>query len=381
MTVFDRIQAGISRIAPAKHSGSSGGIGNGGHGMVPFDDDMIVSKPTIVFHTGQIFFNFLAMCCFASVASFQAKWRVGPSGLSGFAIFVSVAGMVLSAFMLLVPVIYEKYDRFVRLARALKEIRVSFILTGTGTTVSLLIAFITTISAFTQPGCKNPDNDPNADKGDDFKKGLDGWCITKKAGSVFFWFAFGFWAASIVMLVLDWRNGKLHRTVPRDPPFTHPPTRSEIGEAEDYDDEESSYHVIPPAQTQQTQPPFRRTTADNSDSPNSPFADNNRYTGYSASNTYSPSVPAASRPSMDAYGAFSDPAPSGFGAGSQAPTSSYGNSPAASSRAPILPEPDMGPQVSRTMQYADPYAAVRAQIGQPTSPTGPPSYDSYGGYR
>jgi len=55
---------------------------------------------------------------------------------------VSVAGMCLSAFMLLVPVAYEKYDKFVRLARALKEVRVGFILTGTGVTFSLLIACV-----------------------------------------------------------------------------------------------------------------------------------------------------------------------------------------------------------------------------------------------
>lgn len=62
------------------------------------------------------------------------------AGLSGFAIFVSVAGMFLSAFMLAVPVIYEKHDKLVRLARALKEVRVGFILTGAGNVVSLLIA-------------------------------------------------------------------------------------------------------------------------------------------------------------------------------------------------------------------------------------------------
>ena len=39
---------------------------------------MIVSKPAVIFHASQIFFNFLAMCCFASVAAFQAKWKVGP---------------------------------------------------------------------------------------------------------------------------------------------------------------------------------------------------------------------------------------------------------------------------------------------------------------
>lgn len=73
-------------------------------------------------------------CCPVRTLPFSA------AGLSGFAIFVSVAGMFLSAFMLAVPVIYEKHDKFVRLARALKEVRVGFILTGAGNVVSLLIA-------------------------------------------------------------------------------------------------------------------------------------------------------------------------------------------------------------------------------------------------
>ena len=119
---------------------------------------MIVSKPAIIFYTAQVFFNFLAMCCFASVASFQAKYKVGPcklsmlslyfqamptrllAGLSAFAIFISVLGIFYSLFVLLVPVIYEKYDKGARLARALKETRVAFILAGTGTAVSLLIS-------------------------------------------------------------------------------------------------------------------------------------------------------------------------------------------------------------------------------------------------
>ena len=50
--------------------------------------------------------------------------------------------MILSAFMLSVPVAYEKYDKFVRLARALKEVRVGFILTGAGLTFSLLISSV-----------------------------------------------------------------------------------------------------------------------------------------------------------------------------------------------------------------------------------------------
>jgi len=345
MPLLDRIQNTMHKVLPEKKQGiplaSSGGIGNG---HAPFEDDMIVSKPTIVFHASQVFFNFLALCCFASCAAFQAKWDVGPSGLSGFAIFVSVAGMFFSLFMLLVPVIYEKYDKFARLARALKELRVMFILSTAGLVVSLLIAFITIISAFTQPGCKNADNDPHADKGDDFKKGLDGFCSTKKAGSVFFLLAFVFWVCTFVLAIMDWRSGKAH---PRDPPFTHPMEASEVDHVSQ-EDEESLYHQPPVAS--------RKSTYDD-DEATSPFSDSNRYSGVPSVSAPSYTTNAAAaqpRPSLDAYGAFSDPPPTGFGATApQLPQPSFGR--------PLSP-PDEGPRISRTMQYADPYAAVRATV-------------------
>ncbi|KAF8958340.1 hypothetical protein BDZ97DRAFT_1668694 [Flammula alnicola] len=403
MSLLDRISDLASKLTPSRShkpaTALAGGIGSG-HGMMAADDDMIVSKPTIVLHASQIFFNFLAMACFAGVASFQAKWGVGPSGLSGFALFVSIAGMFLSAFMLFVPVAYEKYDKFIRLARAMKEVRVGFILTGAGVTFSLLIAFIVTISAWTQPGCKNAANDPHAEgKGDGFKNGLPGWCSTKKAGAIFFWLAFAFWAASLVMLVLDWRSGKLHAH--RDPPFQRPQTTHDEEEGEE--DEDASYTHVPPV---------RRTASsnasesqyDNSGSAQSPFADPQRYSGAPSQSggvppsAYTPALQQpAGRPSMDAYGAFSDPAPSGFGSSTQAYNAAPGgyaggyntDSPARSNTGPpLLPEPDMGgPMVSRTMQYADPYAAVRASIagggrpGPSEPPAEPPSYESYQGYR
>lgn len=119
---------------------------------------MIVSKPAIIFHASQAFFNFLAMCCFASVAAFQAHWKIGPctfsyyrsfatidvdcsaAGLTGFAVFVAVTGIVFPLFLLFVPVVYDKYNKGARLARALSELRVQFIMIGAGTTISLLIA-------------------------------------------------------------------------------------------------------------------------------------------------------------------------------------------------------------------------------------------------
>jgi hypothetical protein len=125
---------------------------------------MVVSKPAIVFHAAEVFFSFLALCCFASVAAFQAKWGVGPctcislvdcqiswwlihilpllAGLTGFALFIAIFGMLLPLFMLLVPVIHEKYDKFLSLARAMQEVRVGFILAGSGLAFTFLIRYI-----------------------------------------------------------------------------------------------------------------------------------------------------------------------------------------------------------------------------------------------
>lgn len=224
-----------------------------------------------------------------------------------------------------------------------------------------------TISAWTEPGCKDASKDPNASKGSTFQSELGGWCSTKKAAAVFFWFAFGFWLATLTLAVLDWRNGKL-TTRPRDPPFTAPSSgHDDQDDIEGDDDDESTYENIAP---------LRQT--DNSNAPNSPFADApRRNDGYGApggsTGGYATPPAAQPRPSMDAYGAFSDPPPSGFSAGNAGTGGSGPVSPAG---------------MSRTMQYADPYAAVRATIasaapagaGGAVSPSGPPSYE-YTGYR
>jgi hypothetical protein len=214
--------------------------------------------------------------------------------------------------------------------------------------------FITTISAWTQPGCKDAAKDPHAgDRDDGFKKGLPNWCNTKRAGAVFFWFSFAFWTASFVLTVIEWRSGKSLR--PRDPPFTRP---AEVDDDHDYDDaadEESAYNrpvdhrdsTIDQARYPSTAPSIPPISF-----PDSPTSAPAPQPGSYASPT--------SRPSMDVYGAFSDPVPSGYS--NQNPYSP--------------PEPN---RVSRTMQYADPYAAVRASITPPQQP-GPPSYGHDDGY-
>jgi len=335
MALIDYIQDAVHKFIPQKKetypkplNTTSGGIG---HGM-QFDDEMPLSKPAIVYYTCQLFFTFVAICCFASVASFQAQWKIGPSGLTGFALFVGITSFFLSAFLLVVPVVYDKWDRCVRLARALQEVRVMFILATSGLVWSLLISFVTTISAFTQPGCKNPDNDPHASLGDTFKKQLGGWCSTKKAGAVFFWLAFAAWVATFVVAVLEWRSGKVRgrrRNTGREESFVPPAV----------DDSESVFS--------RNDTEYRRPQEDDEDEDDrhndhrSPFADQ------------APQLPPPSfaldpqpRASMDAYGAFSDPAPSGYGG--NAPTSPVG-APQRHGTSPTTP--------------SDPYAQIQLNIG------------------
>jgi hypothetical protein len=105
MGFSDTVTGLVDRFKPSNKLTSFSGIGSGNQGIVSFEEDvssppmrlqrtrnpstitpqlitsfsqMIVSKPMIVFRVTQIFFNFIAMACFASVASFQAKWKVGP---------------------------------------------------------------------------------------------------------------------------------------------------------------------------------------------------------------------------------------------------------------------------------------------------------------
>lgn len=151
----------------------------------------------------------------------------------------------------------------------------------------------------------------------------------------------------MVLHVLDWRSGKF---IPRRDPNFNPPSEMHAHEEEDDDDDEESRYGHVSSQRAPQLPPLRRGTAEDVASP---FGDENRYSG--------PDPEPRGRPSIDAYGAFSDPAPSGFGA-----------------PAPALASPG----VSRTMQYADPYAAVRAslagaQVNQPEGPQ-PPSYEYQG---
>jgi len=359
MPILDDIKDAVTKAIPQKRQTlplpGSTGVGHG----VYRGEDLILRKTFIVASSFQIFLSFLAMCCFAGVASFQARYGVGPSALSGIAIFDSLVLLFLAIFLLVVPVVYDRYDKLKSLAQALRVIRVALICNGIGIFFSLITAFATTISVFTEAGCKDPKTDPSAGTaGKDFVAGLPGWCQTKRAGAVFFWLTMLAWIGTMFLTFQEWRTGKtIYR--PEDPPFSLAAAHQPVVHDEDDTDPYSARN-----HTQQRTGITEEDDEYDDNDAHSPFADhtgNNRYNAYGNANV-------AGRPSMDAYGAFSDPNPSGYGG-------------VAGGRQQQQPPQYTQPEMSRTMQFADPYAAVRASIHTntppPAMPQPPPAFDGY----
>lgn len=198
-----------------------------------------------------------------------------------------------------------------------------------------------------------------------------------------------FWICSVALLVQDWRSGRADRGLrPRDPPFTHP-TDPNDDDAESMVSRQQSRHVVHRQEEEEDEleSPFSDPYPQRQDSP------------------YRYQQPAA-RASMDTYGAFSDPPPSGYANAAAPPRSSYsspppqlpplylGNTPPTrplqSRETPPLYRSPQAPQgMSRTMalayedtgttdtSYEDPYDRVRATLGTPrpgSTPNAPPGY-------
>ncbi|KAG2335645.1 hypothetical protein BDR05DRAFT_898022 [Suillus weaverae] len=266
----------------------------------------------------------------------------------------SGTGIPLALFFFYVPVVYKTYHQLTRLACARNEVSVSFILVGIACMFSLLFAFVITVSAWIETGCKNPYGRLD----DVFKRGLPGRCSARKAGDIFFWLAFSFWLVSLTLLIIDWRSGTL-TTPPRDAPFTRPDADIEEGEEHKVEECERSYQLT----ATNTAPKYpRQATYDNSNTPASPpFTDSNRLsTVPTDTSTSTTSLPPTNRFSTADSSANRIPAYSSAPTTTTAPTTSTNMSNVFSDPAPSELSGPLVPRVSRMMQYADSHVAVRA---------------------
>ncbi|ORY26240.1 hypothetical protein BCR39DRAFT_261103 [Naematelia encephala] len=315
---------------------STGVLGSPNNSGNPFSDgqsyeDASLPKVHLILHCVALFFTFLAICTMAAVAAFQAKW-FSVSGGTGFTLFILILSFIISALLVMVPVIYDRWDKLKRPAQFFAQTRSTLILHAFGTGLMILAAFIVTISAWTEKGCKDADNDPHSSLGDSFKSGLKQWCNTKKASAIFDWLSFGAWCGLLVLSALLFRRERR-----RDPSFTAPadyPTSSGVGISSSM-----TYSNMPDHDDHHGERYYNKESShvDSTD----PYA-------VSAARAYSYSQPQprpqpqqVARGSVDAYGAFDDDS---------------------------MPMEES----SRTMQlaYDDPYSQIRANLMSTPAPGG-----------
>lgn len=219
------------------------GIGNtpvGGSRAVPSQDDR-VARVNLILRGLQVFFGLVTLLLAVYMATFQSKWVGKPSGLTGLLLFLSTLSLLASIIFLVVPIIYERsnYKMMKGTTRALSEARVGLVSNGVFGFLLLILAMTQTISAYTSPGCKNPQNDPHG-KGKDraqFVAQLGGWCRTKRAEAAFCWFLWVTWFLSLLLFLRQWRLER--KNGPRIPPFTHPNEDSAFEPINDLDDEDA----------------------------------------------------------------------------------------------------------------------------------------------
>lgn len=155
-------------------------------------------------------------------------------------------------------------------------------------------------------GCKNADDDPHADLGDDYKNGLKGWCRTKRASSIIDWLALAAWVGLLIFSGIAFREDRRNH---REPAFIPPssPGGAEAGIATNrpYNQVNDTDGDVFADKYEATPTPMR-TEARNQWAQPQPY-------GYGRPNVLAQqeASSALSRPSVDAYGAFDGDMPGG----------------------------------------------------------------------
>lgn len=207
-------------------------------------DDEDTGPLQLVIRSLAVFFLAITTFIYIAIASFQKKWKVGPSGLTGLAIFVLVQALLHSLALLLVPQIYERTDMLRGFARAIRLTRIQFIVYGTQTGLTLILSLAATISAYTG-GCKNPSDDPHHEKAD-YMAHLNGFCRNKRAAAAFWWFSFLTFATSLAILFKSWYS--IRKLGPKHPSFEPPQVvGARAFDDEDVDDDFNAEDIHHPA--------------------------------------------------------------------------------------------------------------------------------------
>ncbi|CAH7687737.1 hypothetical protein BY996DRAFT_4583657 [Phakopsora pachyrhizi] len=239
-----KLEVSSSRLRSNRHLGRVVGpesVVGSGSGL----DDDDTSPIQVIIRGTAVFFLVINTLIYIAIANFQKRWKVGPSGLTGLALFILIQALLHALALLAVPQIYERTDMLRGFSRAIRLTRIQFIIYGTQTGLTLILSLATTISAYTG-GCKNPQDDPHAsDK--DYISNISGFCRNKRAAAAFWWFSFFTFAASLGIVFKSWYS--IRKLGPNHSSFEPPQgvgVKSVADDDEDFRADDDEDHFAPP---------------------------------------------------------------------------------------------------------------------------------------
>ena len=105
------------------------------------DQDFLPKRELIV-RGVQAVLEFIFLIVAIVLASFQSKWLGGPSGLTGFLLFIAILNLVVTLLLTIVPLVHERsgYKTLKGAARLLREGRVGLIMNGVMAGINALVA-------------------------------------------------------------------------------------------------------------------------------------------------------------------------------------------------------------------------------------------------
>ncbi|CAG8533476.1 16454_t:CDS:2 [Acaulospora morrowiae] len=140
----------------------------------------------------QVFFAFLSMCCIAAVIAFDNKVMY----------ITPIVG---------IPFVYLKYGKFKSMARALRVVRIEFVLTAIWCVILTLMSMALSIEVGLRncdPSSESFNNYTSGPDNSTFVNGLPSTCRTERAGNAFGWFAVGAWLVSLGLLAHEWYSNR-----------------------------------------------------------------------------------------------------------------------------------------------------------------------------
>ncbi|KAG9299882.1 hypothetical protein G9A89_005411 [Geosiphon pyriformis] len=171
----------------------------------------------------QILFAFLAMCTISAVISFDNK-HTSSRILDNIDLFVLILSMLFSGAIVGIPYAYLQYGKLKTVAKALRHLRIEFVLSAIWAsllflcTAGITIEFALrkcSVSDYSQAELNNTAE--NRTHGEhSFEKGIGRTCSTGRASAVLGWLALLAWLGSMLLITKEWYDNR------RQPlPFKH----------------------------------------------------------------------------------------------------------------------------------------------------------------